>query len=577
MPKGKPIELTEQQVSDIVSLGKSGKGVTAIERETGIPRARVKRTLLENGVEVATRAKSQGAIRADQLATIFSLYSSGVTAPTEIERQTGINRKTVAQALDDQGLSRKCNKAPVTADDLNARMDEVRSLYDDGKSLKEISAKMGCSYSFFRRWANANLPEYASMSRGERISRGQGLVYSADDPRVLNVVNRYGEGETLESIAADIDMNPITVKNWLRLAGVETPDNYRDRWTDEQYADMRRKALLAYGNTKGADNVHKLLSKESLSQYLDSLPRKYTIGELSDDLGLSQGSVSKSLKEFDLWDRAEHYTSQPELYWRGRLDAWGIKWEHTHNVLPGRKEIDMYCPDFNIGIEYNGSYWHSSRTKTSTYHRDKSNAANEAGVFLYHIWDWDDPELVEGQLKNLFGLNTHKVGARKCELVEVGTSRRRDFFDANHVQGADIANVAYGLEYEGELVACMSFVVPRFDKNAEWELSRFACKMGWSVSGGASRLFKKFVKEHKPTSILSYSDIAKTRGNLYATLGFELDHVSAPGYHWANPANGDTKTRYQARMKDESTIMKGAGYDKVFDCGNKVWIWNAKG
>ena len=35
-------------------------------------------------------------------------------------------------------------------------------------------------------------------------------------------------------------------------------------------------------------------------------------------------------------------------------------------------EIDMFCYEYNIGIEFNGSYWHSDLKKDKMYHMSKS-------------------------------------------------------------------------------------------------------------------------------------------------------------------------------------------------------------
>ena len=62
-------------------------------------------------------------------------------------------------------------------------------------------------------------------------------------------------------------------------------------------------------------------------------------------------------------------------------------------ILDG-KEIDMYYPEFNIGIEYNGSAYHASLNgiygdKPKLYHRDKFLQAKEQGIHLISIFDVD--------------------------------------------------------------------------------------------------------------------------------------------------------------------------------------------
>lgn len=63
------------------------------------------------------------------------------------------------------------------------------------------------------------------------------------------------------------------------------------------------------------------------------------------------------------------------------------------NVL-GRKEIDIYLPDYKFGIEYCGSIFHATegglyRDLDKYYHRDKFLLAKEKGIRLLTIFDVD--------------------------------------------------------------------------------------------------------------------------------------------------------------------------------------------
>jgi hypothetical protein len=73
-------------------------------------------------------------------------------------------------------------------------------------------------------------------------------------------------------------------------------------------------------------------------------------------------------------------------------------------------EIDIYCPDFKIGIEYNGNLFHSELfgKKNMNYHLNKSQLALECGIKLYHIHDdeWDNNKnLIKAKLLHIFNIN----------------------------------------------------------------------------------------------------------------------------------------------------------------------------
>lgn len=127
----------------------------------------------------------------------------------------------------------------------------------------------------------------------------------------------------------------------------------------------------------------------------------------------------------------------------------------------------------------------------------------------------------------------------------------------------------------------MTFVKPRFNKKYQWELSRFCSKANCNVIGGASKLFKYFIEKYNPISIISYSNIAHTKGKLYETLGFIFDSITEPNYVWCK--GYDVLSRYQCQKHklleqgyegiSESEIMYNRGYYRIYDCGNKVWVW----
>lgn len=118
----------------------------------------------------------------------------------------------------------------------------------------------------------------------------------------------------------------------------------------------------------------------------------------------------------------------------------------------------------------------------------------------------------------------------------------------NHIQGNDHSLLYLGLYYQDELVSLMTFSKPHNTNKIEWGLSRFCSKAGSNVIGGASKLFKYFINKYNPQSIISYSNIAHTKGKLYETLGFQNTHLSKPGYVWIK--SGSMKSRYQTRTKN---------------------------
>lgn len=284
----------------------------------------------------------------------------------------------------------------------------------------------------------------------------------------------------------------------------------------------------------------------------------------------------------------EPLTSQPEqeilAYVKNIYDGWIV--EHDRLLLDGQ-ELDILLPDKNIAIEYNGGYWHSDVHKDKYYHSDKTKKCKELEVQLIHIMqdDWvKNKDIVKSRILNLLG-KSNKIHARKCKLEKI--EYPRNFLETNHIQGAGtITSYNYGLFYNEELVAVMTFSKPRFTSAQDFELVRFCSKLGTSIIGGASKLFSAFLQEVPNVSIVSYSDRKWSAGNLYKVLGFSHSHTSQPNYRYYS--GNSSLSRYQCQkhlLKDrfpkyydpklsEPEIMAAAGYSRVFDAGSDVWIYN---
>lgn len=240
-------------------------------------------------------------------------------------------------------------------------------------------------------------------------------------------------------------------------------------------------------------------------------------------------------------------------------------------------ELDVFIPEKNIGIEFNGIWWHSDHYKDKNYHYEKTEYFKSLGIRVFHIWedDWlHKKEIIESQLRYLLGANTVRIWARHCEVKLIETKEHRDFLNANHIQGWVRSIVKIGLFNNSELVAVMSFDnyegrKRMSDKN--WNLNRFCNKINTSVVGGASKLLKFFIHQYRPERIISYADKDWSTGNLYGQLGFELVSESKPDYKYLIDGKRIHKSRFRKGnlnyTEKESVFMESKGIQKVWDCG----------
>jgi hypothetical protein len=165
-----------------------------------------------------------------------------------------------------------------------------------------------------------------------------------------------------------------------------------------------------------------------------------------------------------------------------------------------------------------------------------------------------------------------------------------NFLNENHIQGGVVSKYRYGLYYNNKLVSLMTFGALRKNlgyknKNDHYELLRFANKLNTVVVGGASKLFKHFIKSHQPKYILSYADRSWTstiKKTLYDTLGFEFKGVTQKNYYYYIDNRRVNRYIYRKselikmghpRDKSEREIMESLGYYRVYDSGNLKYEW----
>lgn len=365
-------------------------------------------------------------------------------------------------------------------------------------------------------------------------------------------------------------------------------DRYGDTATS-RINNPRDKASIGACNNK--DEMLRHIAYIKNASGTDKKPR---IEELAASLGINIGSTYRVLRRLDLLDEVQHSVfGRMENEVSDFVESLGVKVDRHRKDLLNGLEIDIYIPDKKIGIEFNGTYWHSEEIKGKTYHLNKTLRAYKKGIHLIHIfeYEWEDEQKrrkILDMLRRMINPSSNTiVYARKTELREVGSSESAEFLEENHLQGSINSSINYGLYYNNKLVALMTFGKPRFNKEYQWELHRLAYKNGVIVVGGADKLFKHFIKENNPSSIISYCDISKFDGHVYPRLEFKatLSDITEPNYMWVDSHTNIALPRYKTMKHKllaaglgtpdmtENDIMESLGYTKVYDCGNLRFTW----
>lgn len=253
-------------------------------------------------------------------------------------------------------------------------------------------------------------------------------------------------------------------------------------------------------------------------------------------------------------------------------------------------EIDIVVPDAKLGVEFTGLYWHTDDRRDQGHLYDKFRRAQEVGYHLVTIYEdeWRDHRAkVENQLRRLISKQNPTRGARDLSITKISTKCAQELYDKFHLQGGTSSTYHYGAfygpTYNPVLAGVMSFGPTTRQSQHEWELRRF-CTNGGHYPGLASKLFRAFVREHSPTSIVSFSDNRWFSGGVYRALGFEHDGDVAPDYQYVRNGVRYHKGQFKRKLienklgpilpgETEKLAMQRFGFSRIWDCGKTRWVW----
>lgn len=492
--------------------------------------------------------------------------------------------------IDTSKLSRDYKANPVKRGELLPKEDVIEVYLTQNIDLKHTCEFFGVGRTVLRRALETyglkkDPAKYLLNSQATCLSKF-GTKTPLESKEIFNktvktVSEKYG---VVNPFQAE-EVKAKSRETCLRKYGVENIQQSKEAREKARNTMLRKYGVVA-GMQVRVINPEIWYNNERLTTFIKkgNAGEKWTTAELAKRFNLTIGPVQLRIGELGLWGYINQSTSVAEKEIRDLLLSFG---ENVTKFKNKDFEIDVYIPNKKIGIEFNGNYWHSTRVRPDyKYHLKKSDKAAEFGIFIYHVFEYEwlhKKDRVISQIKNLLGINNRTIFARKCVIKDISPKEEHDFLEENHIQGDANAKVRLGLFYKDELVSVMTFGKSRFNKNIEWELVRFCNKRDTTVTGGASKLFKYFIKTYNPNTIISYSDIAKTKGNLYKILGFETTGRAEPNYVWVHHEKvlGRYKTQKHLLLKQgfgnlgntEKEIMEARNFAQVFDCGTRVHVW----
>lgn len=464
--------------------------------------------------------------------------------------------------------------------------------YGNKKKLKSFSGYGFCGKAGVCQCAKLQVSNSVSMSKKAFCDERRKEI---SIKRNNTVLARYGVsnvGKTPQAILG----RAALYSNQEKVAEIVTrvKSTKLDRYGDANYNNNEQRvrtctARYGVGNTFliTEDNSNPSLEQLRNRSQLENLYPRLTVQEIAVELSVAESTVYRYLNEHGFREPYKSTFEQELVYYLSQLGITNVV-TNTRTVIG--KELDIYIPEFSLAIEYNGLYWHHDKIPyiTKTYHSDKFYACERAGIELLTIFgnSWESHrDLWKSKIRNKLGLTGAAVYARKCSIVKPTTQQVKTLMQ-NHLQGYCASEIQYGLEYDGRLVAAMTFSkkrvgIGKYRGEDTFELVRYVTSD--RVVGGASKLLSYFAKVHNPAQIITYSDNRYSSGSMYRTLGFDLESDNRPGYSYYDPVQKTVLHRYNYAKhrlvsrgydvnKTEFEITDEMGLLRIWDCGSRTWI-----
>lgn len=310
---------------------------------------------------------------------------------------------------------------------------------------------------------------------------------------------------------------------------------------------------------------------------------------------LPQEEKEKILENF-IGSSGDVISKTNERYWEYLRGLWfeDISFEFPiqckqYDLKVGEILIELnpyYTHNSTIGPIFKDSVW---KPKAPDYHYNKLKLAKDNWYRCIMIRDWDNKEKVSYLLDE----NKQGIYARECEVKQISREECHDFFESYHLQWDTTNNknnIYIWLYYNNELVECMSFWKPRYNKNYEREILRLCSHKDYKIIWWANKIFKHFLEITQAKNVISYCDMSKFDGWVYEQLWFKLLKRNKPSRHWYNAAEKSNRKHITdnflrqhwydqifwedyGKWTNNDELMKQRGYVEIYDCGQSTFVW----
>ena len=454
-----------------------------------------------------------------------------------------------------------------------------------------------------------------SWSENEHVPWNKGLTKETSDSlkQTSEKLRAHYEENDHWSLGLTKETSGVISKRSRAVSeSLKTHYEENDHWSlglTSDMSDVIRQRSLRSGNTQRGKNLTrehrqalanaKLLKgskvDECLSQFGFERLTEYTGNQTHLTVKCATcGSESQKTLHAISYGSKCHTCSPP---WQSGASKWQLEVDEfvrsighktcvdDRSALDG-KEIDVFVPNMNFGIECDGLYWHSMAPGrcTPTQQEEKRLLAQSKGIDVWFIFqdEWEQKqEIVKSMISHrLQSSNIRRVHGRKCKVEYCKPIELREFIDSTHIEGYVPANFGIKLLVGDEIVGACTLRWLRGAKKTKLEIARLSFMKMTHVNGGVSRLIvhaKRVASDNQAVELISYAD-NRLGGQCYSQF-LEFQKLTSPRFWWTDFAVRYNRFKYRAnkgRGLSEHEVAQEASVSKIYGSSNSLFSCNLR-
>lgn len=316
------------------------------------------------------------------------------------------------------------------------------------------------------------------------------------------------------------------------------------------------------------ETIGKINNKQWL--YDEYIIKNKTCIKIAEEISTTPRTILYHLKKFNIKIKKNRFQSSAEKEIIQILPN-NINIIHGDNKAIYPYQIDVYLPDYKLGIEYNGIFYHSyykeETDKEKEYHLNKTIRAKNKGIKLLHIFEneWINKtkrKIWESIINEYLNID---IIVKNIKIKHISKETIILFLKDNSLKNYEKSNINIALYSDNVIVSIIS--LSNIDSN-NYILNNF-CNKNFSFNKNNFKLLMKhFIDNYNPYSILSKLDFRYENEKIYEENSFYFIEKTYPNYSYIK-----NNKFYDKSFLSSSAEAFSNNYRRIWDCGHLIYEW----